>query len=125
MVIEHISISDLCMAENLDVAFFLVFQTLLVSSLRQKQTGAFSFPAHRGVMRQHIKNNHVPGVLRKSLEVHVVMAVVVLRSGFLAHFLQQLTDCFAFWHKTHFLSVRMRSTRSFPAAGQSRACPGA
>ena len=30
-------------------------------------------------------------------QIHVVMAVVVLRSGFLAHFLHQLTDCFAFW----------------------------
>jgi hypothetical protein len=55
-------------------------------------------------MRQHIKNNHVPGVLSKSLEIHVVMAVIVLRSSFLAHFFHQLTDCFAFWHKTHFLS---------------------
>ena len=71
-------------------------RAFLVSSLRQKQTGAFSFPANRGVMRQYIKNNHVPGVLRKSLQIHVVMAVVVLRSGFLAHFLHQLTDCFAF-----------------------------
>ena len=28
----------------------------------------------------------------------------LLYDGFLAHFFHQLTDCFAFWHKTHFLS---------------------
>ena len=72
-----------------------------------------------------VRNNHVPCVLRKSLEIHVVMTVIVLRPGFLAHFLHQLPDCFAFLHKTHFLSVLMRPARSSPAAGQSRAFPGA
>ena len=39
-----------------------------------------------------------------SLRASTRRSVIVLRSSFLAHFFHQLTDCFAFWHKTHFLS---------------------
>ena len=53
------------MAENFDMAFFLVFQAFLVSGLRQKQTGPFSLPAYGGIICQHIEDNHVPGVLGK------------------------------------------------------------
>ena len=34
------------------------------------------------IVGQHIEDNHVPGVIGKPLQIHVLMAVVVLRPGF-------------------------------------------
>src|SRR5699024_11531107 len=63
------------------MALFLVLQAFLITRLRQKQAGPFSLPAHRGIVSQHIEDNHVPGFLCKPLKVHVLMAVIVLRTG--------------------------------------------
>ena len=92
-------LTHLGMAENLDVALFLALQAFLVSSLRQKQTGPFALPSHRGIVGQHIKDNHVPGVLSKPLQIHVLVPVVVLRPGFDPHFLHQLAHRFPLLHR--------------------------
>ena len=103
-VIVQMALAHFGMAENLDVALFLVLQAFLVSGLRQKQAGPFTFPAHRGIVGQHIEDNHVPGVLGKPLQIHVLMAVVVLRPGFEAHFLHQLAHGLTLKHGVRLLS---------------------
>ncbi len=103
-VIVQMSLAHLGMAENLDVALFLVLQAFLVSGLRQKQAGPFAFPAHRRIVGQHIEDNHVPGVLGKPLQIHVLMAVVVLRPGLEPHFLHQLAHGLTLRHGAHLLS---------------------
>ena len=105
-VIVQMSLAHLGMAENLDVALFLVLQAFLVSGLRQKQAGPFAFPAHRRIVGQHIEDNHVPGVLGKPLQIHVLMAVVVLRPGLEPHFLHQLAHGLTLRHGAHLLSPR-------------------
>ena len=59
---------------------------------------------NRGIVGQHIEDNHVPGVLGKPLQIHVLMAVVVLRPGFEAHFLHQLAHGLTLRHGVHLLS---------------------
>ena len=100
----QVALTHLGMAENLDVALFLTLQAFLVSGLRQKQTGSFTLPAHRGIIAQHIEDNHVSGVLGKPFQIHVLMAVIVLRPSFEAHFLHQLAHRFSLLHiHTHCL----------------------
>ena len=103
-VIVQMALAHFGMAENLDVALFLVLQAFLVSGLRQEQAGSFAFPANRGIVRQHIKNNHVPGVLRKTLEIHISMTVIILRSCLYPHFFHQLPYGLSLRHGVHLLS---------------------
>lgn len=100
------------MALHLDMALFLVLQAFLVSGLRQKQAGPFAFPAHRRIVGQHIEDNHVPGVLGKPLQIHVFVAVVVLRPGLEAHFLHQLAHSLTLRHGAHLLSRAPGPSRS-------------
>ena len=85
-----IALTYLCVAQNLNLPLFLTIQCFFITGIRQEQAGSFAFPANRGIVRQHIKNNHVPGVLRKTLEVHISMTVIILRSCLCPHFFHQL-----------------------------------
>ena len=54
--------------------------------------------------QEKIASNHVPGVLGKPLQIHVLMAVVVLRPGLEPHFLHQLAHGLTLRHGAHLLS---------------------
>ena len=83
--------------------FLLALKTFLVAVIRQKQAGTLALPADRGIMGKHIENNHVPGVLGKSFQVHIPMTMVILRSGFEPHFLHQLAYGLMLRHGVHLL----------------------
>ena len=70
----QIALAYLCVAQNLNLPLFLTIQCFFITGIRQEQAGSFAFPANRGIVRQHIKNNHVPGVLRKTLLLEIEKA---------------------------------------------------
>ena len=108
----QIALTYLCVAQNLNLPLVLTIQCFFITGIRQEQAGSFAFPANRGIVRQHIEDNHVPGVLGKPLQIHVFVAVVVLRPGLEAHFLHQLAHSLTLRHGAHLLSRAPGPSRS-------------
>ena len=60
---------------------FLPLKCFLITFLVQVDAGSFAFPANRGIICQHIKDNHVPGIISKAVQIHIFMAAVFLRTA--------------------------------------------
>ena len=80
-VIEQISANDPGVRQNFDIPAFLVLQRFLITGVSEEQAHPVSLEANRGIVGQHIKDNHVTGLLIEPGQIQVVMAFVILRSG--------------------------------------------
>ncbi|EQF34178.1 hypothetical protein QGA_3479 [Clostridioides difficile CD181] len=78
VVVIQIALGNCGMADNLDIASFLVIQSLLITHIAQIQAISFAFPTDRRFIGQHIENNHVLGGVIKSCQVHIGMSLVLL-----------------------------------------------
>ena len=74
MVIVEIAGKHLRMVTDFDMSLFLIFQSLVVSGVGQKQAHFFTLPANRRVMGKDIKDDHVSGCWVETLQSHNVMA---------------------------------------------------
>ena len=86
MFIMQIAISYIGMTNNFDLTFLLTLQSLLITRLSKIQPGSFSFPADRRIIRENIKNNHVPGIIGKSLQIHIRMSMIFFGTCLYSHF---------------------------------------
>ena len=82
------------MTENFDMPFFLILQTFFISCLCQIQPGSFAFPSNRGIICENIKNNHMTGIIGKSLQTHIRMSVIFFCPSFDPHFFHQFSNRF-------------------------------
>ena len=86
MLIMQIAISDIGMTDNFNLTFLLTLQSLLITGLGKIQPGSLAFPTHRRIIRENIKNNHVPGIIGKSLQVHIRMSMIFFGTCLYSHF---------------------------------------
>ena len=74
MVIMEVAGKHLRMVTDFDMSLFLIFQSLAVSGVSQKQAHFLTLPANRRVMGKNITDNHVSGRRVETLQSHNVMA---------------------------------------------------
>ena len=67
-----------------------VLKGFLVAIVGQIQPHSVTLAAHRGIVGQDMENNHMPGILVKPGQIHVVMPFVILSTGTDSGFLHEL-----------------------------------
>ena len=97
----------------------MVFQSLAISGFCQEQAHFLSLPAHRGLMGENVKDDHVPGIRVKPFQRHNVMPCQLRRPGLLPglrqHFpngprlIRQMVICLDLPDHVHTLPVRERA----------------
>ena len=73
-----------------DVSALRVLKGFLVAIVGQIQPHSVTLAAHRGIVGQDMENNHMPGILVKPGQIHVVMPFVILSTGTDSGFLHEL-----------------------------------
>jgi len=83
------------MGENADVPALRILKGFLVAFVGQIQPHSVTLVAHRGIIGQNMEDNHVPGILVKPGQIHVVMPFVILSTGTDSGFLHELGNGFS------------------------------
>lgn len=92
MVIVEVPGAHLCVVLDFDKSLLLALQGLAVSGVCQEQAHFFSLPAHRGIMGENVKDNHVAGIRIKPLQGHNVMSGELCGPGLLPGLRQHLPN---------------------------------
>src|SRR5699024_6921115 len=82
------------MAPNLDISLILKLFCLPITCVIEIQAHPVAFEAPGRIIRFHIKDNHVPGVLGEAVQVQILMPFVLHSSCPDAHFLHHLANGF-------------------------------
>src|SRR5699024_5694513 len=102
LVIMKMSGKNVGMAADADHTFFLQMFCFSVSHIIQIETHSVPAASPRGFLRYNVKDNHVPCIVCKTVQIHIVMPFVVLRSCLHPHLFNPFSDGFPHSHSPAF-----------------------